>query len=33
MKPLVLAAVAATFVGQAIAFFYQLGKGEKDFED
>lgn len=33
VKPLVLAAVAATFVGQAIAFFYQLGKGEKDFED
>lgn len=33
VKPLVLAAVGATFLGQAIAFFYQLGKGEKDFED
>ena len=33
VKPLVLAAVGATFVGQAIAFFYQLHKGEKDFEE
>lgn len=33
VKPLVLAAVGATFLGQAIAFFVQLGKGEKDFED
>ena len=33
VKPLVLAAVGATFVGQAVAFFTQLRKGEKDFED
>ena len=33
VKPLVLAAVGATFIGQAIAFFVQLGNGEKDFED
>ena len=33
VRPLVLAAVGATFLGQAIAFFVQLGKGEKDFED
>ena len=32
-KPLMLAAVGATFVGQAVAFFDQLRKGEKDFED
>ncbi len=30
--PLVAAAVAATFAGQAIAFFNQLRKGEEDFE-
>ena len=33
VKPLVLAAVGATFLGQAIAFFYQLHKGEKEFEE
>lgn len=33
VKPLVLAAVGATFLGQAVAFFNQLAKGEKDFED
>jgi tetrathionate reductase subunit B len=33
VKPLVLAAVGATFAGQAIAFFTQLWKGEEDFED
>ena len=33
VKPLVLAAVGATFAGQAVAFFTQLRKGEKDFED
>lgn len=33
VRPLVLAAVGATFLGQAVAFFVQLGKGEKDFED
>jgi tetrathionate reductase subunit B len=33
VKPLVLAAVGATFVGQAVAFFIQLRKGEQDFED
>ena len=32
-KPLVIAAVAATFLGQAVAFFHQLRKGEADFED
>jgi tetrathionate reductase subunit B len=32
-KPLILGAVGATFLGQAVAFFYQLGKGEQDFED
>lgn len=32
-KPLVLAAVGATFAGQAVAFFQQLRKGEEDFED
>ena len=33
VKPLVLAAVGATFLGQAVAFFSQLWNGEKDFED
>jgi tetrathionate reductase subunit B len=33
VKPLVLAAVGATFAGQAVAFFTQLRKGEQDFED
>jgi len=33
VKPLVLAAVGVTFIGQAIAFFYQLHTGEKDFEE
>lgn len=33
VKPLVLAAVGATFAGQAVAFFNQLRKGEHDFED
>jgi tetrathionate reductase subunit B len=33
LKPLVLAAVGATFAGQAVAFFTQLWKGEQDFED
>ena len=33
VRPLVLAAVGVTFVGQAIAFFHQLHKGEKDFEE
>lgn len=33
LKPLVLAAVGATFVGQAVAFFYQLMKGEEQFDD
>lgn len=33
VKPLVLAAVGVTFLGQAVAFFYQLHKGEKDFEE
>ncbi len=32
-KPLVLTAVAATFLGQAIAFFNQLRHGEENFED
>jgi tetrathionate reductase subunit B len=32
-KPLVLAAIGATFVGQAVAFFRQLMEGEKEFED
>lgn len=30
LKPLVLAAVGATFVGQAVAFFHQLATGEQD---
>ena len=33
LKPLVLAAVGATFLGQAIAFFHQLVAGEKQFDD
>lgn len=33
LKPLVMAAVGATFLGQAVAFFNQLRNGEKDFED
>ena len=32
-KKLVYLAVGATFLGQAVAFFNQLGKGEKQFED
>lgn len=32
-KKLVLLAVGASFAGQAIAFFHQLGVGEKQFED
>lgn len=32
-KPAVLGAVGLTFLGQAIAFFHQLGHGEKDHED
>ena len=32
VKPLVLAAVGATFLGQAVAFFSQLWKGEEDHE-
>jgi len=33
LKPLILAAVGATFLGQAIAFFHQLKAGENEFED
>lgn len=33
VRPLVLLAVGATFLGQAAAFFTQLVKGESDFED
>ncbi len=33
LRPLVLAAIGATFLGQAIAFFNQLRAGEKEFED
>jgi len=33
LKPLVLAAVGATFLGQAIAFFRQLRTGEEEYED
>jgi len=33
LKPLVLTAVGATFAGQAVAFFYQLWKGEEQFEE
>jgi tetrathionate reductase subunit B len=32
-KPLMIAVVGATFLGQAVAFFTQLRTGEKDFED
>lgn len=32
-KKLVYLAVGATFLGQAVAFFTQLGQGEKQFED
>jgi tetrathionate reductase subunit B len=32
LRPLVFAAVAATFIGQALAFFHQLKTGEKDYE-
>jgi len=32
LKPLVLAAVGATFLGQAVAFFYQLATGEPEHE-
>jgi tetrathionate reductase subunit B len=32
-KPLVLAAVGTTFLGQAVAFFAQLRHGEDDFDD
>jgi tetrathionate reductase subunit B len=33
VKPLVLVAAGATFLGQAVAFFRQLMAGEKEFED
>jgi tetrathionate reductase subunit B len=33
LKPFVLTAIGATFIGQAIAFFQQLKTGEKGFED
>lgn len=33
VRPLVLAAIGATFLGQAVAFFRQLMAGEKQFED
>jgi tetrathionate reductase subunit B len=33
VQPLALLAVGATFLGQAAAFFVQLAKGEKDFDD
>jgi tetrathionate reductase subunit B len=33
LKPLLFLAVGATFLGQAVAFFTQLAKGEQDFED
>ena len=33
LKPLILAAVGATFLGQAVAFFHQLKVGESEFED
>jgi len=32
VRPLVLAGIGATFLGQAVAFFNQLRKGEEDFE-
>jgi tetrathionate reductase subunit B len=33
LRPLVLAAIGATFLGQAIAFFHQLRTGEEQFDD
>ena len=33
VKPLVLAAIGATFLGQAVAFFSQLRTGEKEFDE
>ena len=33
VRPLVLLAVGVTFLGQTVAFFTQLAKGENDFED
>jgi len=33
LKPLIIAAVGATFLGQAVAFFHQLTSGEKQFDD
>ncbi len=33
VKPLVLTAIGASFLGQAIAFFYQLVKGEEQFDE
>lgn len=33
IRPLIVLAVGATFLGQAVAFFHQLAKGEEDFED
>jgi tetrathionate reductase subunit B len=33
LKPFILAAIGATFLGQAIAFFHQLYSGEDQFED
>jgi tetrathionate reductase subunit B len=33
VKPLVVVAVGATFLGQSVAFFAQLWKGEKDLDD
>ena len=33
LKPLVLTAIGATFLGQAVAFFQQLRTGEKEFDD
>ncbi|MCL5005620.1 MAG: 4Fe-4S binding protein [Acidobacteria bacterium] len=32
LKPFILAAVGATFLGQAVAFFHQLKVGEEEFE-
>lgn len=33
LKPLMMTAVGATFVGQAVAFFHQLSKGEDNFDE
>ena len=33
LKPLIVAVVGATFLGQAVAFFHQLTSGEKQFDD